>query len=383
MSDAIPTLLPSGFFDLLPPEAGRQRRLYQQVVTTLESFGYAEVCPPLMEFETSLLAGKAASLSAQTFRLMDPLSREMMGIRADITLQVSRIAGTRLADEPKPLRLCYAGTCLRVIGEGLHKRRQFQQAGAELIGSDCAQADSEILRVAVACLASLELGAITIDINLPELTEALVSQAPESQQNAFRNAILCKDRSLIGTLDIPFREAVITLLDNAPSPEESGQWNSIIQQLPGDTGPLLENWLERARSLQQAAIPARLTFDPLEHQGFEYHSGMAFSIFAEKIDSEIGRGGRYFLNDGTPAVGFSIYLSPLRAAMPAETNIRKCYVLSGNNEADCQRLRDEGWTTLYALDEKEAIEPVARRNRCSHLLKQGKLIPLENGDTQS
>ena len=75
--------------------------------------GYQRVKPPLLEFEDSLLAVPAPTLAEQTFRLMDPDTRRMMGVRADITPQVARIATTRLAAAPRPLRLCYAGQCGR------------------------------------------------------------------------------------------------------------------------------------------------------------------------------------------------------------------------------------------------------------------------------
>ena len=76
--------------------------------------GYQRVKPPLLEFEDSLLAGSGAAVADQTFRLMDPDSHRMMGLRADMTPQVARIAATRLAHLPRPLRLSYAGQCLRV-----------------------------------------------------------------------------------------------------------------------------------------------------------------------------------------------------------------------------------------------------------------------------
>ena len=82
-------------------------------------FGYQRVKPPLLEFEDSLLAGSGAAVAEQTFRLMDPDSQRMMGLRADTTPQVARIATTRLAGAPRPLRLSYAGQCLRVRGSQL------------------------------------------------------------------------------------------------------------------------------------------------------------------------------------------------------------------------------------------------------------------------
>ena len=54
--------------------------------------GYERVKPPLLEFEDSLLAGSGVAVAEQTFRLMDPVSQRMMGLRADTTPQVARIA---------------------------------------------------------------------------------------------------------------------------------------------------------------------------------------------------------------------------------------------------------------------------------------------------
>ena len=71
----------------------------------MESFaahGYERVKPPLLEFEDGLLAGSGAAMAEQTFRLMDPESQRMMGLRADITPQVARIATTRLAARAAP-----------------------------------------------------------------------------------------------------------------------------------------------------------------------------------------------------------------------------------------------------------------------------------------
>src|SRR5271157_3079194 len=105
-----PALLPAGLRDLLPPDAG-------------------------------------AAVAEQTFRLMDPDSQRMMGLRADTTPQVARIAATRLATAPRPLRLSYAGQCLRVRGSQLAPQRQVAQAGVELIGADTPSADAEIVLV--------------------------------------------------------------------------------------------------------------------------------------------------------------------------------------------------------------------------------------------
>ncbi|SVE54273.1 uncharacterized protein METZ01_LOCUS507127, partial [marine metagenome] len=101
-------LLPEGLHDDLPPFAGHEARSIENLVSQFESHGYERVKPPLIEFEESLLSGPGAGVARHMFRLMDPISQRMMGLRADMTIQVARIAATRLRQAPRPLRLCYA-----------------------------------------------------------------------------------------------------------------------------------------------------------------------------------------------------------------------------------------------------------------------------------
>jgi len=143
-----PALLPSGLRDLLPPDAETEASAVQALMDTFAAHGYQRVKPPLLEFEDSLLAGSGAAVADQTFRLMDPDSNRMMGLRTDITPQVARIATTRLVHAPRPLRLSYAGQCLRVRGGQLAPDRQVAQAGIELIGHDSPEADAETVLVA-------------------------------------------------------------------------------------------------------------------------------------------------------------------------------------------------------------------------------------------
>ena len=102
-------LLPAGLADLLPPDAAREARAIDVAIERFAAFGYERVKPPLVEFEESLLGGPGAALASQTFRLMDPVSQRMMGVRPDMTVQVARIAVTRLKHDPRPLRLSYGG----------------------------------------------------------------------------------------------------------------------------------------------------------------------------------------------------------------------------------------------------------------------------------
>src|SRR3546814_8738688 len=85
-------LLPAGLQDVLPPLAAHESAVVERLIACFQAQGYERVKPPLLEFEEALLTGAGAAVASQTFRLMDPVSQRMMGLRADMTPQVARIA---------------------------------------------------------------------------------------------------------------------------------------------------------------------------------------------------------------------------------------------------------------------------------------------------
>src|SRR3546814_10608536 len=142
-------LLPAGLQDVLPPLAAHESAVVERLIACFQAQGYERVKPPLLEFEEALLTGAGTAVASQTFRLMDPVSQRMMGLRADMTPQVARIATTRLKKAPRPLRLCYGGQVLQVRGSQLRPERQFAQAGVELIGAPEESADAEVVLLAI------------------------------------------------------------------------------------------------------------------------------------------------------------------------------------------------------------------------------------------
>ncbi|MEQ9361147.1 MAG: ATP phosphoribosyltransferase regulatory subunit, partial [Rhodospirillales bacterium] len=194
-----PGLLPAGLSDLLPPDAGFEASVTERLIDVCQAHGYQRVKPPLMEFEDSLLSGTGAAMDRQVFRLMDPVSQRMMGLRADITPQIARIAASRLQSAPRPLRLCYAGQVLRVRGDQIRPERQFAQIGAELIGSAAPAADAEVIVMAADALGYIGVADVSIDLAVPTLVTAILGDAvPASAERALRDALNHKDT---GALD--------------------------------------------------------------------------------------------------------------------------------------------------------------------------------------
>ena len=74
---------------------------------------------------------------------LDQLSGRMLGVRADIAPQVARI-DAHLLNRTGVTRLCYAGSVLHTLPNGMSRTREPLQIGAEIYGHSGIESDVEI-----------------------------------------------------------------------------------------------------------------------------------------------------------------------------------------------------------------------------------------------
>jgi ATP phosphoribosyltransferase regulatory subunit len=371
MNDTVhPGLLPQGLRDLLPPQAEAEAALVERLMAVLASHGYERVEPPLVEFEDNLLSGAGAAMAKETFRLMDPVSQRMIGVRADMTPQVARIAATRLAAAPRPLRLSYAGQVLRVKGGQLDPERQLGQVGAELIGSDAIAADVEVLTVAAEALAAVGMPGVSVDLTLPRLVP-LVCAAHElegERAERIRAALDHKDAAAVAAVGGKAAALLGKMLAAAGTADRTVRLLGALK-LPDEAAAELTR-LATVCDAVKARVPGlAMTVDPVENRGFEYHTGISFSFFAASVRGELGRGGRYRTGNGAAedATGFTLYTDLIVEALPSAVAARRLYVPLGCDQALVRRLRAEGWVTVAALDAGRN-QAEAKRLRCDYWL---------------
>ena len=76
-------VLPEYIDDILPAEADRIEALRRSLLDHFRAHGYRLVQPPLVEHLESLLTGTGHDLELQTFKVIDPLSGRLLGVRAN------------------------------------------------------------------------------------------------------------------------------------------------------------------------------------------------------------------------------------------------------------------------------------------------------------
>ena len=349
-------LLPTGFRDRLPPEADASARLVRSVLDSIAAYGYERVQTPLAEFEASLTEALGTS-SRDLLRFVDPVSGETMAVRSDITGQIGRIAKTRMAHHPRPLRLSYGGSVVKLRSTQLRPEREMMQVGAELIGRDSVAAASEIIAVAIEALKAAGVTGITLDLTLPDLIDVL---APEGDVAALKARLDAKDA---GGVPPEF----------APLIAAAGPFPDALDRLRAfDTGGKLTSRISALETIV-AGLPSdiNVTLDPTERHGFEYQTWLGFSLFSSQASGEIGRGGSYRIGDET-AIGFSAYIDPLIDAGLARGERRRLFLPLGTSVEQASALRNAGWVTVAALEDGDT----AAAQICSHTLKGGEAVAL-------
>lgn len=384
--DSDVALLPTGLSDRLPPDAEFEARTVERLLASFARHGYGRVKPPLIEFEESLLSGNGAAMSTSTFRLMDPISQRMMALRPDLTLQVARIAATRLRNAPRPLRLSYAGQVLRVKGTQLRPERQFGQVGVELVGSSAPDADAEVILMGIEALADIGVENLSVDLGLPTLVPAVSTELglDESASARLRDALDRKDAAAVGAMGRQLGEdaaAMLVAMLDAAGPAEKALRRLERLDLPAEAAGE-RDILARVADLVRAAAPQlKLTIDPVENRGFEYHTGVTFTFFALDVRGELGCGGRYAAGNGgagpEPATGLSLFMDSVSRSLPTPPSVRRIYLPAGTAAKEGSRLRGEGWVTVaglgHATGATSATDAVteAARMRCGHAFVDG------------
>ncbi len=370
-------LLPAGLRDVLAPDAAHEAATLERLVDIFSTHGYDRVEPPLVEFETTLLNEGGHTLAEHMFRVMDPVSQRMMAVRADMTLQVARIASTRLVNEPRPLRLSYGGQVLRVRGNQLRPERQFAEAGVELIGPDGAAADAEVIVLAAEALAAIGVGGCTIDLNSPAIVGAVTAELnlPETERLKLREALDRKDSAAVARLTPD--HAALGALVRTTGPADQVLAGLAATTLPSAAQAEIDRLADVVGLIRQAKPVLDLTIDPVEYRGFEYQSGVSFTLLARGVRGELGRGGRYISQSGEPATGFTLFLDSLmRAVAPAERKAR-VFMPLGSSAADGQSLRAGGYITVAGLAKVADAGAEARRLGCGHVFIDGTVLPVE------
>ena len=355
-------LLPEDIADVLPAEARKVEVLRRAILDLYQSYGYELVAPPILEFLDSLLTGTGSDLNLQTFKLVDQLSGRTLGLRADITPQVARI-DAHLLNRAGVTRLCYAGSVAHARTPVGSSAREELQLGAEIYGCASWEADFEAITLLLKTLELAGLSKVYLDLSHAGILMGILDGQDLDKESieSLYDLLQSKDRPRLGQWSkcLPAKtiEALMALTElNGPCAEVIAKAKKLLPQHAAIDQALsdLTRLVDFSTSLSQGL---ELSIDLSDLRGYQYHSGVMFAAYVDKLPQPIARGGRYdhvgqAFGRPRPATGFSLDLLTLANLSPIKVHkpvIAAPWIDDASLNSTIAQLRNRGEVVIQVL----------------------------------
>ena len=321
-------LLPDHIEDLTIGEAEKIEGVKRQAIDYMRRNGYSLISPPLIEHLDALISGAGDDLELSTFKLVDQLSGKTLGIRPDMTIQAARMDAS-IFRQPGICRLCYYGSVLHTRPKGVFSSREPIQIGAEMFGFGAVEGDIEVQKLMLDVVFRLGISCDTINLVLGHqgIIKALINACgAEMEAKSLKElytALKHRDRPEIKRICSRFDKNIKMALVDLPT--LTGESNAILAAkkiLPKvSTIEQAILTLEMVEKRLKKLVGGAVTLDFVDLRGFEYHTGLVFSMYAVGENDAIGWGGRYddlgrSFGRARPATGFTMDLRALSKICP-------------------------------------------------------------------
>ena len=286
-----------GTQDFYPDDWAQQVALREIMLAAGRGYGYREYEGPAVEY-LDLYLGKSSEeiVTKQTFRIQDRDGKALL-LRPELTPTLARMVAAREREIVLPARWQSFGQFFRYERPQRGRGRSFFQWNVDLLGSESAVADAEVIQVACALFKALGLGPAEVQIRI--------------------NDRAAMEADLTGTFGVAADQvrgvfAVIDRLDKVGAERAQGQLVELGlgEGQAGDLvafvgSPVTEPPARLATIMEQLVIGGHDEYVRLDRaitRGFDYYTGTVFEAWATgDLRRAIFGGGRY--DDLTRQVG--------------------------------------------------------------------------------
>lgn len=293
-------LIPRGVADYFWEEALQRRRLEGALLETFRRWGYEDVIPPMFEYTNTFNRHASHELQAEMVRFQDR-DGSTLALRADMTIAVARLVGTRLHDWPMPQRFCYTGSVFRDTALQAGRQREFLQAGIELLGAPGPAADAEILALTAKALPiagvtnfRLVLGHIGYFYGLLQDLQLAPAQQLWLQQAIDRNSEP-EVADFLRTVTLQTQQR--RTLEELSSLSGPNAVAIIAQAETFCLNPMMRDAVENLRAicvaLDSYGLLPSVYLDLTEIHNLGYYTGLTFEALAPGLGFPVATGGRY------------------------------------------------------------------------------------------
>ncbi|KGG12483.1 MULTISPECIES: ATP phosphoribosyltransferase regulatory subunit [Prochlorococcus] len=286
----------SGSKDLNPQQVEENNFLLSKLADVYKRWGYQEISPTKVETLKTLTAGGAIK-SKEVLKIVGD---EPLGLRPEMTASIARVAATRYAKRPRPLRLWTSGTIFKSrqesdgkvsIDENLH-------SGVEIFGDQSMEIEVELLSLLMDSLKVLELKDSVNPVLLishTSLIEIITKRYNENIKYKIRNILTGFNLLELESLDIDKKDIkhLKDLLKLRGKPE------FVIKHLTdiyGEEKSFKElSYLFEIISQMSNSCNIEIQLDPTFMPHYKLYNGITFQLVCQgnNCPKVIASGGRY------------------------------------------------------------------------------------------
>ena len=362
---------PLGMRDTLPALYETKAAVRNKISDEIKKWGYQFIETPALEYYETI-GEESAILDQKLFKLLDKQGHTLV-LRPDMTTPIARVAASKLLRKRIPLRLAYCANVYRAQQREGGRPAEFEQMGIECIGNPSVSADAEMISLLVDALKAAGLEEFKIAIgHIGFLQELFISILGNEERASVLRKFLY-EKNYVG-----YREHVKSLTLSSIDKQRLIEFSALrggevtlskaLELLEGGAGRETLMELQRlAGLLKEFGVDQYVSFDLTLVSHMSYYTGMLFEVYAGKLGSPLGSGGRYdnllekFGWDAS-ATGFAIRMDRLVQALgePQQEMVSELVLFSPERRKEAldfaKTKRAEG--TIVTIQDLNAVQNV-------------------------
>lgn len=391
--------LPYGFQDYMPDECYNKILLENKLSEVFSLHGFDRVETPTIEYY-DIYNGVLDSASIKKIFKMTDVDGNLIVLRPDTTLQIARMAATKL-DLNFVNKLFYVANSFEYLTSSSSARtREFAQVGVEMLGSSGIEGDIECITLSIEALKKVQLDDFLLEIGNVEFFNGLMEQAGLEALAAKELRRLVNNKDMLGVemflrskdvksdfidafLLLPTLFGDISVLDKA---------EALCKNETGKAA--LNNMRKIMKRLEALGLDKYVSIDLGMLRG-NYYTGIIMRGVVKNLGVSILDGGRYdtlgdSFGQSMQAVGFAIGMKRLLIALDNQNKLKASapcdYAFISDSEDEkfeyeiLTGLRQKGKrvTKLFNKDKIQLVEYA--KQKCiknAFMLIKGKRIDIE------
>jgi histidyl-tRNA synthetase len=343
-----------GFRDYLPEAEIERKALLETLERAFRSFGFVPIDTPCLEYAEILLGKGGGETDKQVYRFQDNGGRDV-ALRFDLTVPFARFMAEHVDELYLPFRRYHMAKVWRGENTQRGRYREFMQCDFDIVGTDAAQADADIVLLIHAALSALGFGGFTIRMSHRGIFNRFLDVSGVRDKSA---AVLhavdkiekigAEETRRILAEEIGDATAA-RVLDFIEKEEDFESTLAKLEVLAGGPGPDSARLRAIWAAAREAGAEGCLILDPSITRGLDYYTGVVFETFLDEMPQlgSVCGGGRYdelaslYTTRRIPGVGAAIGLDRLLAGLETLGRAR----------------RRPGYADVLIVDVEESLEP--------------------------